>query len=508
MPNHHAAASGTTLRPAARRFSKRCALFAGAAAMAALPFALPSTAQAQFAGGGQSFGQSAAPGAPGAPDYYGRPTTHGPAPEEKPKHEEAPPGEEPAIRIPAPKLQAAPADADAIAAVVNGDVITREEVVNRAKLFGLSTGLAITPDLLARLKPQLVRELIDERLKVQEIQHRKIVVNDADVATAISTVEQRNGLPHGGLREKLAKAGVSFSTLIEQTRTSLGWTRVLRQELASRGYVTPAEVEEQEALFKKQTGQPQYHVAEIFVPAEDPSRQNDARKFADTVIQQLRAGAPFGIVAAEFSQSDTALKGGDLGWVRPDQLDPPIAALVQQMPTGAISNPIHVAGGYEVVALQEKRLIGSDLATVLSLRQAFFPFTSALDPQNPTAQQKAALVAAQGVSKSASSCNDIEAANASQGGKRPTNPGDLRLDRMNPQMQTLLKSLSPGHASKALVTPEGVMVLMVCSSTQKNMAAMTKDDIADQLIQERVELASRQLQQDLKRRALIDQRQS
>jgi peptidyl-prolyl cis-trans isomerase SurA len=481
---------------------RRWALYAGVAAMMVLPLAVSPRAQAQ------SFGQSVAPGAPGSPNAYGRPTTHGPDQEAKPAHEEAPPGEEPAVRIPAPKIEVAPPDADAIAAVVNGDVITRADVENRARLFGLSTGLSITPELLTRLKPQLIRELIDDRLKLQEIQHRKIVVSDADVAAAIGNVEQRNGLPHGGLRDKLAKQGVSFGTLIEQTRTSLGWTRVLRQELAQRGFVTPAEVAEQEALFKKQMGQPQYHVAEIFVAAEDPSRQNDARNFADTVIQQLRAGAPFGIVAAEFSQSDTALKGGDLGWVRPDQLDPQIAALVTQMPTGAISNPIRVAGGFDVIALQDKRLIGNDMATVMSLRQAFYPFTSALDPQNPTEQQKAALVAAQGLSKNATSCDAVEAANASQGSKRASNPGDVRLDRMNPQMQTLLKSLEPGHASKALVTPEGVMVLMVCKTEQKNLAAMTRDDIADQLIQERVELASRQLQQDLKRRALIDQRQS
>ena len=161
-----------------------------------------------------------------------------------------------------------------------------------------------------------------------------------------------------------------------------------------------------------------------------------------------------------------------------------------------------------MVTLQDKRTVGNDMATVLNLRQAFFPFTSQLDPQNPTDQQKSALAAAQNVSKTASSCDAIEAANTAQGGKRPSNPGDVRLDRLNPQMQALLKSLEPGHPSKALVTPEGVMVVMVCSSTQKNMAAMTREDIADQLIQERVELASRQLQQDLKRRALIEQRDS
>ena len=73
-------------------------------------------------------------------------------------------------------------------------------------------------------------------------------------------------------------------------------------------------------------------------------------------------------------------------------------------------------------------------------------------------------------------------------------------------MQSLLGGLSVGQASKALVTNDGILVVMVCSKDQKNMAAMTRDDIGNQLLQERVELGSRQLQQDLKRRALIDQR--
>jgi peptidyl-prolyl cis-trans isomerase SurA len=427
---------------------------------------------------------------------------------DKPLHTTAPKGEEPTIPIPPPVLKPAPPDADAIAATVNGDVITRADVENRARLFALSTGLKLSPDLSARLRPQITRQLIDERLQWAEIQRRKIVIADADVANAIAVVEQRNGLPRGGLRAKLQAQGVSFATLISQIRTSLGWTRVLRQELAERGYVTPAEVDAEEKRFKAQIGQPQYHVAEIFVAAEDPARQNDARKFADTVIQQLRAGAPFAFVAAEFSQSETALKGGDLGWVRPDQLDPQIAALVTSMPNGAISNPVHIAGGFDVVALEDKRLSGNDMATIVDARQAFFPFTSALDPQAPTEQQRQALASAQSLSKSAHGCADVEAANSAQGSKRPSNPGELRVDHLNPQMQTLMNSLQPGIASKALVTPDGVLVVMVCKKEQRNMAAMTREDIADQMIQERVELASRQLLQDLKRRALIDQRES
>ncbi len=403
---------------------------------------------------------------------------------------------------------AAPAaePADGIVAVVNGEVITRADVDNRARLFALTTGQPVAPETLRLLRPQITRELIDDRLKMQEIQRRKIAVPDIDVAHAIAEIEQRNHLPPGGLQAKLTGQGVTPSTLIAQIRIQLGWTRVLRQELSERGRITEGEIAEQEKIFHAQQGQPQYRLGEIFVAAEDPSHLNDARHFADTVIAQLRQGAPFGIVAAEFSQSQTALEGGSLGWVRPDQLDPTVAGLVAQMPVGAVSNPVRVAGGFDIVTLQEKRQVGSDLATVLALRQAFFPFASQLDPQNPTPEQRKALLDGQALSKSAHSCGDIEAANTAAGAKRASDPGPVRLDRLNGPMQSLLGGLAVGEASKALVTNDGILVVMVCSKDQKNMAAMTHEDIANQLLEERVELASRQLQQDLKRRALIDQR--
>jgi peptidyl-prolyl cis-trans isomerase SurA len=414
-----------------------------------------------------------------------------------------------AMGLPAILMAQTPLDTpDRIVAVVNGDVITRADVDNRARLFALTTGQAIAPETLKLLRPQITRELVDDRLRMQEIQRRKIAVPDIDVAHAIADIERRNRLPPGGLQQKLTGQGVTPSTLIAQIRTQLGWTRVLRQELQERGRITPNEIAEQEKIFKEQTGQPQYRVAEIFVPAEDPSHQADARKFAGTVIQQLHAGAPFGIVAAEFSQSQTALEGGSLGWVRPDQLDPQVAALVSQMPVGAVSNPVKVAGGYDVVTLEEKRTVGSDLATVLSLRQAFFPFTSTLDPQNPTPEQRKALADGQALSKSAHSCPDLEAANKAMGDKRPSDPGPVRLDHLSGPMQQLLGALVPGQASKAIVTNDGILVVMVCTKEQKNLATMTRDDIANQLLEERVELASRQLQQDLKRRALIDVRPS
>ncbi len=73
-------------------------------------------------------------------------------------------------------------------------------------------------------------------------------------------------------------------------------------------------------------------------------------------------------------------------------------------------------------------------------------------------------------------------------------------------MKALLSSMQPGQASKPLVSTDGIGVLMICARDQKNMAEPDKQAISDRLLNDRVELVSRQLVRDLRRRAVIDQR--
>ncbi len=393
---------------------------------------------------------------------------------------------------------------EAIVAVVNGDVISAADVTARGRLFALSTGLPVTSDVLNRLRPQVTRQLIDDRLRLQEEQRRKIVVTDKEIADAVNGIEQRNGMQPGALKAKLGAEGVALRTLYDQTRVQLGWTRVLREELGSRAEITDADIAAEQAIQKAQTGQAEYHVAEIFLPIEDPTKTAETQRFADTVIGQLRAGAPFSVVAAQFSQSQTALQGGDLGWVRANHFDPPVAAVLKEMPDGAVSNPILVPGGVDIVTLHGKREIGNDMATILSIRQVFLPFTTPLDPANPNDQQKKQLATAQNLGKTVHDCEGMDAAAKASGSGRPADPGPVRLEGLSGPMRTLLTGLQPDQASRPLVSNDGIGVLMICSREQKNLAESSKTDVANRLLSERVELVSRQLVRELRRRAIID----
>ena len=75
--------------------------------------------------------------------------------------------------------------------------------------------------------------------------------------------------------------------------------------------------------------------------------------------------------ARQFSEASTAAVGGDLGWVRAEQIPQELTAMVTQMPAGAISDPIEVSGGYSIVMLADTRqiLVADARDAVLSLMQ-------------------------------------------------------------------------------------------------------------------------------------------
>jgi peptidyl-prolyl cis-trans isomerase SurA len=177
------------------------------------------------------------------------------------------------------------------------------------------------------------------------------------------------------------------------------------------------------------------------------------------------------------------------------------------MPQGAISNPISVPGGVSIVTVQGKREIGNEVSTVLSLRQVFLPFSTALNPQAPTDQQKQMLEKARGISASVHSCDQMEQVAKANNSPRPADPGDIRADGVNPpSLRQILLTLPTDRATQPLVTGDGIAVMIVCSRDQKNVAQQSAQDVRARLLNDRIELASRQLLANLRRHAAIDMR--
>ncbi len=391
-----------------------------------------------------------------------------------------------------------------IAAVVNGTVITNQDVDARARLFALSAGLPPAASTLARLKPQITNQLIDQTLQLQAIEKAHVVVSEKQLTQAVARINKANGLPPNGLQMRLAKAGIPFSTLVGQFRTQIGWNGVLKKHLGSNLRPTRTDVLAERQAMRKEIGQTQYHIAEIFVPIERPSDASNARKFADTVIKQLRNGAAFPVVAAQFSQSQSALTGGDKGWVAPDLLDPAVRRIIEQMPVGAISDPVRVPGGYEIVSLLGTRKFGDVPETILKVNQVFLKFPDPFNGGQPSAAQIAVLNHAAALRGGLHDCAAVAAANQAAGSVRPTSPGPVNLATVQPAaFQALLGGLPIGQPSQPLVSHSGVALVMVCSRTHKKLGLPDLNAVGQALIRRRVSLEARQLIDTLHRQAII-----
>ena len=403
---------------------------------------------------------------------------------------------------PTPVLaQAAGGRVNSIVAVVNGDVVTRSEIESRRRLLALSAGVA--GDAGAQGGDQILRLLIDERLRIQELSRRRIPVTDQDIASSVANIESRNGLPPGGVVQNLRRAGIEPRVLYDQIRAQIGWARLLRGMLGEQANISDAEVNEFLAAQRARLGEPEFLVSEIFIPVENPGQEAQVRRFVTDVIQRLRQGVPFPMVAAQFSQSQSAIQGGAMDWMTGDRFDPAVANILKQMPEGAISNPIRVPGGFEIVQLRDKRISGRDMATIMTMRQVFLPFEGQVNPQAPTAQQLAQLQRAQTLSDQARGCEAMDA--AARGSPRPADPGPVRLDNITPpELRDLLGSLPIGRATQPIISVDGALIFMVCSRETRNMAEANPQQARDILLRDRIELLSRQLQRDLRRRAQID----
>jgi hypothetical protein len=100
----------------------------------------------------------------------------------------------------------------------------------------------------------------------------------------------------------------------------------------------------------------QYHLAQIYLAVSQDApiaADTDAQKRLNELRSQVVVKhADFAALARRQSDDrSSAGNGGDLGWVREDQLLPAVRTAVAGMAEGAVSDPIHAADGWHLVRL-------------------------------------------------------------------------------------------------------------------------------------------------------------
>jgi peptidyl-prolyl cis-trans isomerase SurA len=383
-----------------------------------------------------------------------------------------------------------------IAAVVNDEVISVFDVNERVRLILFSANIPDSPEARRQIGPQVVRSLIDERLQMQEAKRLGISVEQAEYEDAIARIEQQNRLPPGKLPDILAQNGISPSTLEAQLRAQLTWVRIVRRRAGTYASVSPEEVTEALDRMRDNMNKPSHLVAEIFLPIDAPEEEAAVRANIERLHDQLAAGAGFVPLARQFSQSASAVSGGDLGWVIQGQLDPELDRALEQMHPGELSQPIRTAGGYYLLLLRDRRAAPSAGEPALLLTRAAFPA--------PTGGERAVIDTARKATQGAPTCDAFAAAAQKQPGA-DVSQARARMSEMTPDLRSIISKLPVGGITEPLPTPGGVQVIMVCERQEGAAAELPPRGEVERMLQsEKLEAFAHRLLRDLRQSAFID----
>ncbi|HYD11880.1 MAG TPA: peptidylprolyl isomerase [Allosphingosinicella sp.] len=388
-------------------------------------------------------------------------------------------------------------------AIVNGDVITGSDVDQRTNLLIVTNQFQIPPAEMERFRAQVLRNLIDESLQIQAAQQQDMAVTDQEVEQYFARFAGNARRSPADFREYLRSIGASERTLKRQIRGELSWQRVQRRNIDP--FVTVGEDEVQAVMrrLEERRGTPEYRVAEIYI-SSTPETAAEAQANATRLVQQIRQGAPFQVMARQFSEASTAAVGGDLGWIQPDQLPAELSGLVTQMPVGAVSDAIPIPGGYSIILLVDtRRILTTDPRdATMSLMQMSINIPAGSTPAQAEARGQELGQAAQRMA----GCGNAQATAQRIGAELISND-QVRVRELPPQLQQMLLGLNVGQATQAFGSVERVSVLVLCGREDPPEAvAPSADQIYSQMNDQRIARRAQRYLRDLRRDAVIDYR--
>jgi len=383
---------------------------------------------------------------------------------------------------------------DSVYVIVNDDVITRREVdLRMAEITQRLKAQGAQMPAEEDLRRQVVEAMITERAQLQLAKEMGVRVDDTTLDRAIGRIAENQKMSVQDMRNAMEKDGLPFAQFREQIRNEIMMQRLVEHEVDSKIQVTDAEIDTYMAAEKAAAAdRVEMDIAQILVriPENASPEQIAARKArADEVARQLRTGADFAKIAATYSDSPDALKGGAVGWRDPDRLPPIFASELRKLKPGQITPVVRTNVGFHIIKLVNERKLAdaqkTDQAVVQQTHARHILLKITPTQSEDDARKKLAEIRQKIVSKQATFedmarqySND---GSASKGGDLGwLFPGDALTE-----FETPMNDVKPGEVSDIVKTPFGLHLIQVVERKSEDVSKEKERSAARQVLTDR-----------------------
>jgi peptidyl-prolyl cis-trans isomerase SurA len=391
---------------------------------------------------------------------------------------------------------AAPAkaqNAEGVVAIVNDQAISTYDVRQRASLLLAGSGLEVSGEALERAQAQALRDLIDERLQMQEAREKKVTVDKSTVDRTLADIARSNGTDPTSLQRQLAGQGINIQTLREQIEADVVWRRLVGGRFGSRVRISDVQVNDALARISANAAKPQFLVSEILLAADTEEEFAQANQAATRLIEEMRVRgqrAPFPAVARQFSSSATASAGGDMGWLAQGELKPELQTALDQMQPGTISPPIRSTNGVYILALRDKRAgVDASAMSKVSLRQVNAPAVSRAQLER--------------LRRRLEGCEGLPAALRAVPGGQVVDLGEDAENQFTDEIRTRIAKVATGAATPLFETADGIATIAVCARRSSGEGLPTRDEVENRLYEQELAMLSQRYLRNLRRDSTI-----
>lgn len=249
---------------------------------------------------------------------------------------------------------------DRVVAVVNEGLVLQSQLDSQTLLITdrlRGQGTELPPADV--IQQQVLERLVLQEIQVQRATRLGVQVPDEMLNESLRDVAKRNNIEFEQMPIALEAQGIDYAAYRDEMRREIMLSLLRQRDVYPRIYVSPRELDQ---ALERESGQAgentEYDVSHLLLSLPESATSDQIAKveqLARDIHKRAQGGEDFGQLALAYSQAQSALERGKLGWRRMNQLPQFIGELVGKMKAGDVSEPVRTPTGFHLVKLDETR---------------------------------------------------------------------------------------------------------------------------------------------------------
>ena len=247
---------------------------------------------------------------------------------------------------------------DGLFATVGNKAITKSDIINEIKVILILNNKSYSDDERKKLHQMAIKSIIKRNIKQIEIEKNNFLeFNQQDLKKELLRLANNINVDVDTLKNICASNELDFSIIENQIKTELLWNSLIFQLYKNRISINLNEIDEQLKLIQNKKEIEEYLISEIVIKTVEKDKLESAIKELKNKIKI----EGFESAAISLSISDSARRGGDLGWINENLISKKFLSPIANTPVGNISEPILLPNGILIFKVRNKRKVEKNI---------------------------------------------------------------------------------------------------------------------------------------------------